>query len=181
MITSFTARRAVRVSEPAGEPVSLSEAKVFLRIDGSDEDALLTELIKAARIAAEQQMGKSLITQSWQLRFDGSAPAIVALPYAPVQTVTSVKRIDEQDNETLLSASHYYVNSVLELVFRTVPFAHRVVVEYVAGFGDEPGDVPTDMVQAILLHVAHLYEHRDSMTPPLASQLCYSQHREVRL
>ena len=38
----------VMTAAPSVEPISLAEAKAHLRIDASDEDALLTSLIAAA-------------------------------------------------------------------------------------------------------------------------------------
>lgn len=174
-------RRLQRVANPLVEPISVLEAKTFLRIDGDDEDALLTDMIAAARLAAEEQTGKSLITQSWQIAFDSSPPPVVQLPFAPIQSVTSVITLDEAGDETVISPSHYYLNALEELVFNAIPMGHMVRIRYVAGYGDAASDVPTDMAQAMLLHVAHLFEHRDSMTPPLAAQLCYANYREVRL
>jgi uncharacterized phiE125 gp8 family phage protein len=180
MMTGYKARRVVRSADPASEPISLSEAKTFLRIDGTDEDALITEMISAARIAAEEQTGKSLISQSWQVMYDDCPPPVVPLAHGPVQSVTSVKSIAENVSETVIAATSYHLNALQELVFESVPSGHQIVIEYVAGFG-AASDVPANLVQGVLLHVANLYEHRDSMTPPLASMLHYSAHREVRL
>ena len=56
---SFTGY-AVELAEiaPVTEPVTLAEAKEYARIDGSAEDALITSLIKMARLHCESYMGK---------------------------------------------------------------------------------------------------------------------------
>jgi hypothetical protein len=57
-------------SAPAVEPVSLAEAKAHLRVDVSDDDALITALIIAARQHAETITRRALVTQSWKGVFD---------------------------------------------------------------------------------------------------------------
>jgi uncharacterized phiE125 gp8 family phage protein len=49
---------------PAIEPLSLDEAKTFLRVETGDDDALITALIAAARLHVESQTHLALITQS---------------------------------------------------------------------------------------------------------------------
>ena len=50
-------------TEPAAEPVTLAELKTFMRIDGSEDDALIESLIVAARELCESYTGRALITQ----------------------------------------------------------------------------------------------------------------------
>ncbi len=178
----YPTRRVERISSPAVEPVSLSQAKTFLRIDGSDEDALIADLIKTARIVAEQECAKSFITQSWRISYNHTAPARVALPNGPVQSVSSVSIVDDDGGASVIDAGSYHLDaSGMTLVLELGLSGHRIEIEYVAGYGDAAGDVPGDLIQAMLLHVAHLYEQRDSILPPTFSMLIYAQQREVRL
>lgn len=55
---------------PTVEPVTLAEAKAHLRQDGTDEDALITMLITAARLHAENVCRRAFVTQSWDLYLD---------------------------------------------------------------------------------------------------------------
>lgn len=52
---------------PAEEPVSLAEAKGFLKVDDTAEDGLITTLIGAARLHVEGVTGRALLAQSWRV------------------------------------------------------------------------------------------------------------------
>ncbi len=58
------------LSGPASEPISLAEAKTFLRVDHDDEDDFLSSLITTSRLQVEAAMGLSLVTQQWTLYLD---------------------------------------------------------------------------------------------------------------
>lgn len=60
------------VTAPTSEPVSLAEAKGYLRVDSdlSADDATITGLIAAARQDAEKITWRALITQTWKLVAD---------------------------------------------------------------------------------------------------------------
>ena len=55
---------------PATEPITLTEAKLWLKVDDSTDDDLITALIIAARQACEDYTHRSLITQTWQMTLD---------------------------------------------------------------------------------------------------------------
>jgi uncharacterized phiE125 gp8 family phage protein len=60
----------VQTAAPAAEPITLAEAKAWLRVDGTDEDTLITALIAAARTHVENFTRRALITQQFEVSFD---------------------------------------------------------------------------------------------------------------
>ncbi len=178
------------LTPPAIEPITLDEAKAQARIDTSVDDALITSLITAARQWAEQYMGRALITQSWQMWLDlwpgaferwwdgvrdGPITGLdeinyIALPRAPLQSVTSVNYYDNSDNATLWDAGNYYVDTIREpgrLALRmgsVWPSPSRLTngigITYFAGYGDNGDSVPEAIKAGIRQLIAHWYEHR---------------------
>jgi uncharacterized phiE125 gp8 family phage protein len=77
---------------PAGEPVTVAEAKAHLRVDIADDDALIGMLIVAARLGAENVCRRAFVTQAWDLYLD-SFPKYtyygVAPGYVPVDQLPS--------------------------------------------------------------------------------------------
>lgn len=170
-----------RVSAPASEPVTVSEAKLYLRLDTNAEDALLAEQIAAARMTAEQWMRRSLITQSWKLGYDHGIPACVGLPMGPVSAVVSVVCVQQGGATTALAAESFWLNAARDAVHLAAPvFAFRVEITYVAGFGAAAA-VPMPIKQGILAHVAHLYDNRGDLALPEAAAQLYLPYRDVRL
>jgi hypothetical protein len=62
----------ILVTPPALEPVAVADAKVFARVDPgtTTEDALLGDLIVAARKVLEDWRGQSFLTQTWDYFVD---------------------------------------------------------------------------------------------------------------
>ncbi len=179
---SYQERLLSRVVEPASEPVTLAEAKLYLRVDGSDEDTLISEMIVAARVAAEQYLRRSLITQQWKLVFNTHAPMDVFLPMGPVQSVVSVVTVAEDSSTEAVSSTLYRLSaSKREICFEQVISAHQVEITYGTGFGD-PEDVPAPVKQGIFAHISEMYDGRSRATalPDIAVAL-YFPFREVAL
>src|SRR5690606_10673336 len=65
--------RPVRVTPPAIQPVTLAEAKLHLRVDHDDEDALISNLIQAATGHLDGWtgiLGHCLVEQVWRQDHD---------------------------------------------------------------------------------------------------------------
>lgn len=54
------------LTAPTVEPVTVAEAKLAARIDGTEFDAQLPGMIAAARQLAEQATGRQLMAQTWR-------------------------------------------------------------------------------------------------------------------
>src|SRR5690606_38274918 len=80
-----------RTAAPTTEPLGLTEAKLFLRVDGTEEDDLISSLITATREQAEEYLRRSLITQNWSLWLDEQVSGHLWLPMGPVQSIGAVQ------------------------------------------------------------------------------------------
>lgn len=119
----------VRTVAPTVEPVSLSEIKQHLRVDGADEDAYLTALITAGREMLCRLLSKSLITETWTLTLDDwpqdgaaddwwegvregpismLAARFVAVERAPFIAIQSVALLDEDNASTAWASAGWY-------------------------------------------------------------------------
>ncbi len=161
-------------SPPAAEPVDVPTAKSQLRIDIADDDALITAYIKAARTVVEQKSLHALITQTWDLYLDAfPSGKEIEIPLPPLQSVTHIRYIDEDGNESTFSSDDYLVDTVStpgKVVLKddatwpseSLQEVNGVVVRFVAGFGDAGTDVDERAIQAVKLLVGHFYEHREA-------------------
>lgn len=160
------------ITAPASEPISLSEAKLHLRVDGTDDDALITGMITAARRSAEARIDRALVTQTWELALDEWDDEIL-LPMAPVQSITSIKYIDTAGVEQTLASANYslYNNSILGHLVTpaygvTYPTARTqreaIKIRYVAGYG-AAADVPQDIKSWMYLAIGTMYANRESV------------------
>lgn len=164
------------LTPPALEPVSLAEAKAHLRIDAADEDAVLSRVIAAAREHLERSLGRALLAQSWRYTLDAwPSGYAVGLPLAPVQSVDSVKVYAQDDSSTTLPVGSYLLDGLgapARLIRRGAqawPAATRagngVEINFTAGHGSAPTDVPAALRVALLLLAAHWFEHREVVEP----------------
>jgi uncharacterized phiE125 gp8 family phage protein len=189
-------------SAPAAEPVSVATAKTFLRVDGSDDDALITSLIKAAREKGEELSRRAFITQTWEQTEDywpvnsfltGLRSPWQLLSYGyvlqvyrpPLQSVTSVKYTDPNGVEA--TWTDYRVDTKSEpgkIIFTTLPGVSlqktgAITVRFVAGYGTAGTNVPERINDSILSLVAYWYENRESHDVPANIKSAFIDERVV--
>lgn len=157
------------VTPPAAEPVTLSEAKAHLRLEGVDDDAYVTALIQAARQHVEEVCWRGLVTQTREAVLE-TFPCgdELELPGGNLGSITSVTYVDADGTTQTLDSDTYEADTVsvpgrLLLAYGESWPATRsqwnaVRVRYVVGWAVE--DVPAPIKQALLLLVAQMYEHR---------------------
>lgn len=159
------------IAPPTVEPISLADAKLHLKVDTSDDDALIARLIAAARARAEWHTGRALNTQSWILWLDcWPSCGAIDIPLPPLQSVSSVTVYAPDDSTTVLDPATYQVDATssparLTLKSTVSPPSNlrpinAVAIAFTAGYGDAATDVPAGFRAAILELIAFLYEHR---------------------
>lgn len=170
------------VTPPVLEPVTLARAKNYLRIDVADDDALVTDLITAARESVEAFLGRRIITATLNLLMDGfpgrrwfTGAGTIDVPFPRLQSVVTINYFDTAGVSTLLPSADYLVDTSSEpgrvtpspdaLIWpATEVRVNAVTVQFVAGYGTAVDDVPRGVRTAILLMVADMYEHRETQS-----------------
>lgn len=163
----------IRTVAPTLTPVSLEEAKDHVGAAEYDDDDRKIESYLDAAVAYIEIFGQALITQTWKVNLCGWPCDGIRLPLGPVQSVTTVKYYNSANSQATLSAANYALYSdalgpyIGWLHGYSVPSlyarADAIEVTFVAGYGDEPKDVPAPIRHAILMLVGHWFENRETV------------------
>ena len=169
------------------EPVTLAEAKLHLRVDLSDDDALITAMISAARDMVERYTSRTLIYTAYRLTMD-NWPYDIELPRSPAieaaaNLVTGIAYItpriryydDDGNQQTMTYAANDFEvlldNNPPLLVLPpsgmwpiTYPLQRGAIeIDWIAGYGSASTGIPQLLRLAIMMLVAHWYEHREAV------------------
>jgi len=174
-----------RITAPAVEPITLDEAKLYLRIDNTDNDTLINDLIVAARMIAESWLKLSFINQTWMLAYDWGIPNSIWLPMGPVNAIESVVIVNRDSTTQTVDSSTYFLNAAQNaLVLQSVTMGFQIQITYNTGYGPDATTVPRPIKQGMLAHIAALYDSRGEageMDLPQQTVALYTPFREVRL
>lgn len=185
----------ILITGPAVEPVPLAEMKAWLRLDGTDEDGLVSALTTAARLLVEASVGRFLITQVWRVVRDvWPADGLVRAPYGPLAGLQMARIFDAQGAAQTLSADLFAVETAHEpgrlRVVGSPPAPGRgregIALDLILGYGPTPSDVPEVLRQAVRLLVAHWFENRGDgrrrdLTLPADVSVLIAPYRRARL
>lgn len=188
-------RKTVQViTAPADLPVSVADMKAYLRIDGDDDDSMLEAFIKASADFVKQYLRRSLMTETLELTMDGfsaegdskllalgpgvhtgsreyytDSGASVELPFAPIQSITSVTTYNRSNTSAVYSSSNYELDETGGRIYlnegsiwpNNLRDREAVKIRYVAGYASAAA-IPASITQAIKMHVAQMYECREA-------------------
>jgi len=156
--------KPILITPPAAEPVTLAEAKAHLRLEIDADDGLVAALIAAARSAVENETRRVLMAQTWRTAFSDWPEAGVALPVVPVLSVEAVRWLDDDGAATVLDEEDWLFDPGEERVrlLAAEPDAASFEIDFIAGYGETGGAAPAPLRQAILMLLAHWYEHRSA-------------------
>lgn len=161
----------ILVTPPSAEPVSLAEAKLHLRVDITDDDALITALIVAARQFAEMRTQRQFITAQWKLVLD-AFPSKILLDKSPIASVQSIQYLDMAGVlQTVPPADYVFENSSepsrIAPIFGKiwpipVPQIGAVQINFTSGYGNAAA-VPEGIKSWMKIRIGSLYENRSEV------------------
>ncbi|HEX7791659.1 MAG TPA: head-tail connector protein [Afipia sp.] len=159
---------AYLLNPPAAEPLSLAEAKSFVRVEHSDDDAVIASLVSAARNHVEALTRSGLIAQTWRLVLDGWPDSGRIRPrIGPLLSLAAVRVFNEAGDPSAVDAGIFVIDKAAGTIAApawSLPPPGRSVagieLDLVIGFGDAASDIPPMLLQAIRMLVAHWYENR---------------------
>ncbi|MGN6436871.1 MAG: head-tail connector protein [Agriterribacter sp.] len=139
------------------EPVTLEEAKAWLRIDGSDEDVIITEIIKSSRQGVEDYTNCSLVEKSIVCDVWLAASCLkdaFELPHGPVQGSPTVTQAGNTITDYPKVEGRF-------LKVYGLSGLHRI--SYNVGYET----VPERLKQAVLNEIAYRYQNRGDQAKEL--------------
>ena len=161
---------------PAAAVVATSDAKLWMRVTHSDEDAGIASLITRATNYVENETRRQLINATYTFSFDMFPHGdVIYSPVSPLGSVTSIAYLDADGASQTLATSVYGVDTIRDpgrIYLKsgqewpsTLDQEQAVTITAVAGYGTASTDVPEPLIQAVLMLAAHYYEHREAVDP----------------
>lgn len=160
---------SVEETEPTNEPVSLTEIKLYLKIDYTTDDDLLTALIKAVRKQIEIELGGLLIVKRNVVQKQTGGLRQIELLRSPVNAITSIVHYDSFSSTGSTITSSYYrnVNNLIfhdDGFFKTGRSADGYVITYNAGMINDTtssyASSPEAIKTVIKRVISYLYDNR---------------------
>lgn len=163
-------------------PISLSDLKAQLRVSGSDEDGLIQGYLFAALHTAENVTHRTIVSREhrWTLRdFPCSIRQDIRLPRGKTQSVSSIQYTSGGTTATLTGPSSgspagtdyqedlegddggiIMPNQGASWPSVDLDVPSPVVITFTAGWAS--GDIPQDVIHAVMLLVGHWFQNREA-------------------
>ena len=131
--------------------VSLDKAKAWLSITGTDQDALLAEVLESASEACATELSRGVEGRRYTDKLSGTGARVMPVNNPPVAGITAVK-IDGKD----MPISDYTFDEI-SVIARSGPFPiglKNIEITYSGGFST----IPAPIVTAVLFTVKAMWD-----------------------
>lgn len=142
------------------EPVTLQEAKAWIRVDGTDDDLIIALLITQARMAVESYTCCSLVSKD--IECIANVDSLFELPHGPIDGTV---KINDEDAEPSATTGTDFI--------KIVGVRGKVKLNYSVGY--DP--IPEQLKVAVLNEIAYRYQNRGDQVKEItlgSNYLCES-------
>lgn len=153
------------ITDSAETPVTLTEVKQWLKIDTSEDDAKLLELIKSAVDTIETYINNPIITKTIlyvtdHYIIDGNSDMVLFLPYVPI-AISFVKVYDIDNTATTITAYKQYTRKIVftEYPTNTVRLNSGYQVQFTAGIASNASTTPPNIKIVLKEIIAYFYDN----------------------
>ena len=171
---------------PGEAPVSLNEARGWLRLGATIDDAVIAGLVRAATNICEAFIGQWLVVRAGEEEAPLPAERIL-LGARPVVAVDGVTLLSPDGSEQPLGEEAYRVTIARDgsacIMVLDPGDAARVRIAYRAGMAEGATGVPEALRQGIVRMTQHLHDARDGTGagPPAAIAALWQPWRRLTL
>lgn len=146
-------------SETGTLSISSADVKSYLKIDYSDDDTLILNMITSARVYLENYLSRDLVGKSRKYYIPLSETGKFDIPFSPINSIIYV-----QVDGVNLATGSYEVNGIKDKsIDLKQTNAKNVIVRYNTKSIAEQEDIQINAIHnAIKIIVADLYENRSN-------------------
>lgn len=165
------------ITPPEEELISLTEAKLHLKVDHDADDTLIEALIPTVIERAQIETDSYLLTQEIEFRLDRFPCSDVIEVPGPLQTIDKIEYYDEDNTLVEMDSDEYFVDIdsnpprvVLHPDYTWQPTYNRpaaVVITATVGYAADRASLPatvSPIISAMLLDLGAFYENREAIT-----------------
>lgn len=153
----------VQTVAPISEPITLDEAKLFMKVIEYDEDDLINVMITASREYVENYTNRQIMEATFELTTN-SIYSGMPLPKNPIQSVTKIEYMDLEGNYQTISTDNYYTYidlGITKLFINDLPSykddMRAFKITFVSGYENIPSSIKTYMK----MQVSTMFENRE--------------------
>lgn len=158
-------------SESTGEPITIEEAKSWLRVVTNDENTDIKGLIKVARKMVEDDARRAYVRKTYKLRLrEFPTEDFIQLERPAVSSISSISYVNSTGGTSTLSTSVYELDAnelpgYVRLKYdqewpSTRDIQNAVTITFLAGSTAPQADTPIAAKQAIKLLIDDMYCNR---------------------
>lgn len=152
-----------QIVAPISYPLSLDDAKEFMRISDDDDNNMIQAMITASTEYAENYTNRQLESATFEL-YNDCFVQDMKFPKNPINSISKIEYMDEDGNYQTLADTEYYLygeNDIFRLYYEDMP-SHKthknaIKITFVSGYTT----VPESIIAYLKVKVSTLYENRE--------------------